>query len=206
MKQQRTNTIPINKTREKKLQKNMFAIIAGLAIINLLVYYFEPLIIGHNTGYIIYFFGIPVILGIVFLGYYRRIFLLKKYSELITVGEKILGGGFFLLQGIFFSYLSFGLLGEVAWIACNKMAAASNPTTTIRCKVSAFSHEKSGRYRSSHLNFTFQGRQEHFNISYQLYNEYKNDNPKNYEVEIEGQKGMWNYFVVNNWSFANTGN
>jgi hypothetical protein len=196
MKQKKIATKKINTTREKKFQKNLYLLIGVLVFINLLAfYYFEPRIIGYDIKHALYFFWIPVILGIAVFAYYRRAFLSGKYFYLNTIPLKLFGVVFYLLQGLFFSYLTFGFVANMAWVYINKKIAADNPTEIVYCKVDRFVGSKNASIYFKYLN-----RHESFSITHQLYGEYKNENPKGYKLEIEGQKGLWNYFVVKDWS------
>lgn len=198
MKPKNFTTKKINATAEKKFQKNSYLIIVVIVLINLLgSYYFEPKIIGPSLQHPLYFFWIPVLVGIGVFAYFRRAFLAGKYRYLNTIPLKLFGVVFYLLQGLFFSYLTFGFLANMTWVYLNKKAAADNPTEVIYCKIDKFVGHKNSRIYFKYLNSY-----ESFSITPRLYDEYKNENPKLYQLEIEGQKGLWNYFVVKHWSIT----
>lgn len=196
MKQKKVAAKKTNVTAEKKFQKNIYLILIILVLTNLLVsYYFEPIIIGYDIKHSLYFFWIPVISGIAVFAYFRKAFLSSKYFYLNTIPLKLFGVVFYLLQGLLFSYLTFGFLANMAWVYLNKKSAADNPVEIIYCKIDKFTGSKNPGIYFKYLN-----RHESFSITHQLYSDYKNENPKHYELEIEGQKGLWDYFIVKDWS------
>lgn len=102
---------------------------------------------------------------------------------------------FYFLQGILFSYLSFGQIAGVIWNYINKKEAEKNPTEIVICKVTGFYTKK-----NPDISFTFKNQTEVFNISTEMNRKNYNRNPKDYELEITVQKGIWNYYIVKHWS------
>jgi len=196
--------VQLNTARNKKLDKKTYIIVTGLVIINLVCNFFEPEIIGHNNKYILYFFAVPVTAGILFLAYFFRKRLFHEYKECRFLSDKILVPCFFLLMGLFFSYLTFGLAGDLTWVYLNKTAAKKNQTEVVTCRINKFANN-SYRRGGAKMYFTFQNRSESFNISNTMFKEYKGSAPKNYQLKIEGRKGIWNYFIVDSYELEEIG-
>ncbi|MGG9964023.1 hypothetical protein [Ferruginibacter sp. SUN106] len=194
-----TKKFHYNITMSKKADQKTWFMISGLVVINLLCYYFfEPKIIGHNIKYVLYFLGLPLAAGILFLAYIFRSYLLKEYKECRLLSDKILVPCFFLLMGLFFSYLTFGLAGDLTWVYLNKKAAEKNQTQTITCNVNKFT-DNGYKRGGAKIFFTFQNRSENFTINNSMYKEYKDVIAKNYQLKITGRKGIWNYFIVDSY-------
>ena len=165
-------------------------------IINLV--FIESKTIGHNKRYDIYIFWLPIFIGLIFLGIYRREFLIRKYLSFKEVHLKIYVIGFYLLQGILVSYLSFGQITSVIWNYINKNVAEKNPTEIFICKVTGFYTKK-----NPDISFKFKNRTEVFGVNNETNRENYNRNPKDYELEITVQKGIWNYYIVKHWKLKN---
>jgi len=189
-------------TREKKLEKVHYKIVIGLMIVFILYYKFiHPKTIGYNFHYTLYIVVLPIIIGILALGYYRRGFLLDKINISKRAFFKIFAGGFYLLQGILFSILSFGLVAIASWDYINKSTADRNPSEIIKCKITKF---YSGGARSGPaIEFKYQNRNEKLSINYKTLKKYKDSSPEKYELQISIKRGLWNYCIVNDWTIKN---
>ncbi|ENA1795755.1 hypothetical protein ABF176_002608, partial [Flavobacterium psychrophilum] len=104
--------------------------------------FIESETIGHDEKYEIYIFWLPMIVGIFFFGIYRKDFLIRKYLSFKETYAKIYVIGFYFIQGILVSYLSFGQIASVIWNYINKFEAEKNPTEIITCKVTGFYTKK----------------------------------------------------------------
>lgn len=187
------------KNKEKKLQQIHYTLLI-MAMISFVVYYmfFRNTTIGHDVRYTIYVFLIPLIIGILFFGIYRREFLIKTYLSFKETYAKIYVIVFYLLQGIIVSYLSFGQIAWITWSYINKKEAEKNKTEMISCDVTGFYTKK-----NPDISFKFKNQTEVFNVTSEMYRENYNRNPKDYKVEITAQKGIWNYYVVKHWELKN---
>ena len=72
--------------------------------------------------------------------------------------------------------------------------AERNPAEVVICKVTSFYTN-----RNPHISFDFKSQTETFDVSSEMNKEIYNRDPKNYELEITIQKGIWNYFIVKHW-------
>ena len=106
--------------------------------------------------------------------------------------------GFYLLQGILVSYLSFGQIASVIWNYINKIEAEKNPTEIINCKVTGFYTRK-----NPSISFDFRNQTESFNVSSETNRKNYERNPKDYKIEMIVRKGIWNYYIVEHSELKN---
>jgi hypothetical protein len=156
--------------------------------------FFESKTIGGDCRYLIYIFLLPIIIGMLFFGIYRKEFLIRKFLSFKEIHFKIYVIGFYFLQGVLISYLSFGQVTSVIWNYINVNEAERNPAEVVICKVTSFYTN-----RNPHISFDFKSQTETFDVSSEMNKEIYNRDPKNYELEITIQKGIWNYFIVKHW-------
>ena len=187
----------INKEKKKE-QIHYTLLIFALIFCVINLSFIESETIGHDERYEIYVFWLPIIIGVVFFGIYRREFLIRKYLSYKEIYFKIYVIGFYLLQGILVSYLSFGQIASVMWNYINKNEAEKNPTEIVFCKVTGFYTKK-----NPDVSFIFKNQTEVFNVNSETNRENYNRNPKDYELEITVQKGIWNYYIVKHWKLKN---
>ncbi|WP_124019547.1 hypothetical protein [Flavobacterium sp. HTF] len=160
--------------------------------------FFEDVTLGHDRRYVMYIFCLPLIIGLVFFGIYRREFLIKTYLSFKETYAKIYVVGFYLLQGIVVSYLSFGQLANVMWSYLNKKEAEKNKIEIVSCNVGGFYTKK-----NPHVFFKFKNRTEVLKVNSETNRKNYNRNPKDYQLEITMQKGIWNYYIVKHWELKN---
>lgn len=185
--------------KEKRFEKGLYRLVIGLAVFGVVYYYFiEPKTIGDDIRYSIYIFWLPTIAGLVLLAIYRRQFLIQKFRTnkgFILWTIMIL---FYLLEGFIFSYLSFGQAAKVSWDILNYSVTKQNQTEVLRCDVTRF---WTGR-KSNSIDFTFNGKHEEIKVQYKTIKKYLDENPDDYEVILEAQKGIWGYYTLNSWKLA----
>jgi hypothetical protein len=181
---------------EKKLEKKHYGIIIGLIIFTVVYHYFiEPKTIGEDIRYSIYIFWIPTIIGMLTLGIYRRQFLLNRFATNKGFVLWSFMTFLYLLQGFLFSFISFGQIAKMSWDYANFKKAKQNVSETLHCEVIEVWTTK----QSNYLSFTFDNRRETFNVSNQFIKDYQVKKNKNYKLEINARKGIWNYYLVDNW-------
>lgn len=156
--------------------------------------FFESITIGHDVRYNIYIFFIPLLIGILFFGIYRKDFLLRTYLSFDETYAKLYVIGFYLLQGVIISYLSFGQIAAVMWNYINIKESERNKTELINCNVTGFYTRK-----NPDISFEFRSLTEVFSVSSEMNRQNYNRNPKDYELEITVRKGIWNYYIVKHW-------
>lgn len=185
------------KQQEKRFQKRSFTrivILVLIAIIYRLV--FQPKTIGESKMYDIYVFWIPVIIGVFVLAFYRRAFLMysfKKNKGLILWGFMTI---FYLLQGVFLSYLSFGQLALITWNILNKNVAEKSPKEIVTCDIRGYSYSR----MFYNIHFTFEGKKLSLGASSSEIDPLRGQNYKNFKIAIEVQKGIWDHYLVKDYS------
>ncbi|KQB42344.1 hypothetical protein [Flavobacterium aquidurense] len=183
------------KNKEKKINQRHYILLIMAMIFAIINHtFFESATIGHNIRYNIYVFFLPISIGILFFGIYRKDFLIRTYLSFTKTYEKIYVILFYLLQGIIVSYLSFEQIASVTWNYINTREAEKNLVEIINCKVEGFYTRK-----NPDISFKFQNRTEVFSVSQEMNRQNYNRNPKDYSLEITIQKGIWNYYVVKHW-------
>lgn len=186
------------KTKEKKREQlhfNLLIFSLVFCILNLM--FIESKTIGGDNRYEIYVFLVPTVIGTLFFGIYRKDYILNKYSSFKETYAKTVVIGFYLLQGILVSYLSFGQIASVLWNCFNKIEAKKNPTEIIICKVTDFDTRKNPT-----VCFKFKNKTEVFRVNSEVNKANYDRNPKDYQLEIAVKKGIWNYYIVEHWKLS----
>lgn len=182
---------------EKRLDKKHYRILIGLAIFAWAYYYFfEPKTIGHDIRYNIFIFWIPTIIGTITIGIYRRQFLANKFATNKSFALRLFMIAFYLIQGFIFSYLSFGQVAKISSDIVNRQTANGNPNESLVCNVTRFWSKR----KSYKIEFKFNDKYERLQVSYQTIKNYIEENPKDYAITIQAQKGLWNHYFVNDWT------
>jgi hypothetical protein len=179
-------------------------VVYAVPAIAILIYmrHLEEVTIGHNYHRTLFIFLLPTLIGVVLLGYYRKLFVKNKILATKGVFAKIFVMLFYLLQGFLGSYLSLGIGTGLTWHYFNRKKAEQAVNEIFYCKITGFNR---GTVRSgSNIWFLFQGHNENIKVDYQLIKKYLDASPKNYELEITAQRGIWNYYVLNDWTIITT--
>jgi len=160
-------------------------------------YLIEPQTIGHDTRYNMYIFWLPTIIGVLALAIYRRRFLTNQFS--INKGAVLWTAMIllYLVEGFMVSYLSFGQVSKISWDILNERVCRENKTETFTFDVTEFN-----RWRSPSVNFRFNGKLERIYLPYSAIKEYKDEDPKDYELTLEVNKGIWNFYKLKSWELT----
>jgi hypothetical protein len=190
-------------TKSKKRTSNLnYLILVGLVVLSV-VYrsYFQIETIGSDYRYFLIIFLIPTVLGILILGIIKKEFLktiLKDSKGLFSKGFLIF---LYIGQGFLFSYLSVGLLANVIWDNLNKKTADLNPIEFIDCKIEKIN---SGTSKTSpNVNFLFHDKSESISIDHKTYGKYYDSKLTDLTLQISVRKGIWNYYVLDEWEIIN---
>lgn len=154
-------------------------------------FFFKPITIGNDQRYNIYIFWLPTILGIIILGIYRRKFLKNRFNKKKNFNTNIIDFFYFLIQGVFFSYLSFGQISNITWEILNYNEAKKNQKENIECEIERFWIKKRPT-----IDFKFNGKIERLRVKYSDIKQYSENNVENYKIKISARKGIWNYYLV----------
>ena len=189
--------------RKKKKEELQYRIFLGFVFSNIVYFYFiENKLFGSDIKYYIFFFGIPVILGFVFSSVYnifgvswKEMFLeIKKRNNFFRGMYDIF---LFFLGNIVFSYITFGLLANLAWNFINIYEANKNQIETYYLPVKEF-HRTKGK-GSDIIYFRFKDNLESIQVDYQTINPYLDQQPKDYKIVLEVRKCIWNHYALESW-------
>lgn len=185
--------------KENKLKKKYYLIIIVFAVLGIFNHYFiEPEIIGKDYKYWTYVILLPTILGVFILGIYRKQFLINKFSINKGFVLRIFIVFFYLIQGIFFSFLSFGQVANISWNYYNNEITKQNPKEIINCQIIKFWKSK----RRTKIFFKFNDKTEKILINRSTIREFENKNVNKYYLKIYVTKGLWNCYKVNDWDIV----
>ena len=180
---------------EKMLEEKHYRIIIGLMIFGIVYYFFlKPITIGNDVRYSICIFWLPTIFGMLVLGIYRKNFLIKRFATKKIISSYIFDIFYFLLQGIIFSYLSFGQLASITWEILNYKEAKQNPQEIIECDIERFWLKKNPT-----IDFKLDNKFERFKVKYSEIKQYSEENPMDYKINIKVHKGIWNHYLVEDY-------
>ncbi len=157
----------------------------------------EPKTLGSDIKFDIFIFWIPLLSGALFLGIYKRGFIINKLISGRDIETRIYSGTLLLVQGLAISYISFGQAALVSWNFVNSYEAEQNPKTTIKCNVVSFSKNKKSRYNS--IKFILNNKEESVLAGKGVVERNINKNPDDYAIEVKVQKGIWGYYILDDW-------
>jgi len=185
-----------SRASEKKLGRKHYVWIIALLVIDLVYHtFFDPPILGHDYRYTGYVVVLPLLFGMGILAYYRREFLGIEWTTSKSPLLKAILTLYYLFQGVFLSFISFVFLAHVVWSETNKAVAAKGPTVDILCKA-----DKIATGRNPGVYFQFAGHTEKLSCAYAVVAPFKAAKASDCEVAITAQKGIWNYYLVKDWT------
>lgn len=157
-------------------------------------YFFEPITLGYDYKYTVFIIVLPILIGLLFIGIYRRKLIVNKYTKTKNMLLCKVMSLYYLLQGVVFSYVCFGQLAKISWDIIQNKVASQSKEQVIYCQITSFWHGK----RPS-VNFTFYDRSESIKVQYSSIKAFENLNHENYVIKIKATKGLWNYYNVVDW-------
>jgi hypothetical protein len=143
----------------------------------------------------------PTVIGILILGIIKKEYV--KYRLIEAKG--LLSKGFliflFTVQGFLFSYLSFGLIANVIWDNLNKKSADFSSSEIIYCKIEKIN---SGTSKTSpNIYFLLKDNSESISIDHETYGKYYDSKLTDIKLQISVRKGIWNYYILDEWKIIN---
>jgi len=181
--------------KSKKKEKFEYHFLIVLMIIwNLHYKFLDQKTIGGNANYAIFIFWVPLSVGLVLYGYFKRAHILKVIKAKDGFSGKLAAFGFLLLKGLFFSYLSLGTLTNGIWNQMNKHEAEENTTDYITCEIESFLFNSNYK-----IWFYFHGDLESIPVDYQSIAEFKGYNPEDYQLILKVKEGLWEHYLVKDW-------
>ncbi len=187
--------------KKDNLHYNAFVFFAIIAVLKYLL--FDEKLIGSDIRYDIFIFWLPIILGLIILGVYQRKYLIYVFKDNDTIINKIKYFGFVLLIGSMFSYLSFHTTTDFVFQIINKNEIEKTESKIVDFEIDSFNEKKGGKTQlitgGNRIWYEYEGNKESFKVEKEIIELLKKD-LKNYLIEIELKKGIWNHFIIVDWN------
>lgn len=199
MKIHKPKTSGINKTRQKKRAKIEGKIFFNIIVIGLVYYiFFESKSIGGDYRYDLFVFWMPTLIGF-FLSI--KYFSFSEYwSSLIPDIKKEKRFILKIFYPIFLTVITFTYCVILYWMPCNviwdcinKYVANKNRTEVFIVPVTQFKEVSKSPDR---IDFYMNNKFESIPVASEVIKPYLGKNPKNYKIKIKVKKGIWNYYVL----------
>ena len=182
--------------QSKKVDKKLYYILVIVAIVGYVYTYFiSPKTIGLDYRYTLVVNLMPILIGVIILAYLRRSFLISNFLESKKIGIRIFMVCWFTVQGILFSFFSFGLVAKMIWDYTNFLTTKNKVTFTIDCPVDRFWCGKKCK-----IEFYYKKNYEYIEVSKSTLNFINDIKEEDYYLKLKGKSGCWNCFIVEEWS------
>jgi hypothetical protein len=200
MKKNKFETKTAFKKRVKKRAKIEEKIFIGILVLGVIYYlFFEDLSFGEDYRYTLYVFWLPTILGFVFsvkysfiAEYWRSLLIdLKKEKYFLM---KIFYPLFLVAMTFMYSVIMFWMPSNIIWDSINKIESITNEVEVYNLPVEKFYKGRGRSYRDK-ICFRFKNQSESIQVSSEFIKPYLDKNPKNYRIKLKVRKGIWNYYV-----------
>ncbi|MFM7021672.1 MAG: hypothetical protein ACKOXB_01735 [Flavobacteriales bacterium] len=188
--------------KEKKRDTIMYYIFIVLGIAFVLYGYgFKPEIIGHDWRYSIFIFILPVLIGMFLLLFIRKEFLRVKIGAKKTIKGKFFLSIWYIIQGFLASLFSMYFIFQFSFDYLNQRKSQVSVPEYFKCKVEKFvlKHRDGIDLQSASVQFRFQDNAESFRSSRSVIEKLDYEHSENYILELKVSKGLWNYYMVNEW-------
>ncbi|MCD8450437.1 hypothetical protein LNI98_12130 [Tenacibaculum dicentrarchi] len=186
--------------KKDNLHYNVFVFFAIVAFIKYIL--FNEKLIGSDIRYNIFILWIPIILGLIILAIYQRKYLIYVLRDNDTLINKLMYFGFVLLIGTMFSFLSFHTIADFTFQIINKNEIEKTESKLINLEIDSFYEKKGGKTQlltgGNKIWYEYEGNLENFKVNKGIIQLLKKD-LKNYLIEIELKKGIWNHFIIIDW-------
>ena len=110
--------------------KKLYPLAIAAMVLSLLQFMFSLNLVVSDRGYDLAVTWSPLFIGVLVLAVFRRKYLLARSSEIQGVAWKLIFWTFMLLQGILFSFMSFGLVARATADALNRVELQNGTTMT----------------------------------------------------------------------------
>ena len=181
------------KNKEKKLEKKHYAILIVLMLTFVFLNIFDnTIVIGEDFRFSILTIILPLTVGTIVLIFYRKEFLVIKFSNeknKLVKGFMIV---FYLTEALLVSFLALAYPSQFILTQINKKISSNSSPEIIVCKVANFFEDR----RGSSINFKYNNNLERIKVSHKEMKIYINKNPDNFILELTVKKGIWNTYVV----------
>ena len=195
-----SSKVRVGKTKRDRRDKQFtILLVASLLLFVFHFLFLEDKVLGHDIRYKVFVFGIPMTIGFIALAIFRWDFLRNVYKLPISIKNIIVSTIFLSFAGIVFSYIIFGNLASMAFVYCNRREAEKHMPQVIHCQVSSFNYTRRRGVHST-IGFIFKKDYELVAADDNYVKSYLNENPSDYELEIVTRKGIWDYYLVEDWT------
>lgn len=184
------------KNKEKRLEKKHYSILIGLILVFIFLYNINnTLVIGKDFRFPLFTCFLPLIIGIIILFFYRKDFLITRFSVEKNNWVKSFMVLFYFTEALLVSFLALAYPSQFILTQINRKISSNNPTEIIQCDVAKFFD----RRRSTTIDFIYENNWEHIKISHAEIKPYINEEPKKYFLELSVKKGILDTYIVQEW-------
>jgi hypothetical protein len=155
--------------------------------------------IGHDFRHTLFIIILPVLVGLMSLAIYRRPFLQNLFSAATRLRHKLILVVFYLFQGLFVSYFTFGLVANMAWKYFNERAASQNPSELFVCKVNEIKKAAGQKGKPYYIDFELNNRNERLYVVRDFIKELDKETPSSYLLHLNVKEGLWHYYVLTDY-------
>jgi hypothetical protein len=184
------------KKRDWRNEKIFGAVCVALGLLFLAYQQHKPPVIGHSLLYVIFIQVLPSLIGGLALTAY---FTKGGINETVALWKKTLGFGVVFLCASLFSFAALGLPADAGFNYLNYKVAKKQPVTIVTLPVAKF-HEGHGRRATYKIYFDFEGNTESLSTSHESIKYYIAHKDKKNYIRINIRKGIWNYYLVEDWA------
>jgi hypothetical protein len=171
-------------------------------LLTVIYYYFiAPKTIGNDNRYMIFIIIVPTLVGMLTLGLYRNQFLKNRISINKGFAIRTFVVSFYLIQGLIFSYITFGLIAKIGWDYYNYIETRKNHEETLTCPII-----KIWTGKRPSIYFSFNNSTENIKVQYSKIKMYEGIDVNKLCLKIKATKGVWNYYSLNNWKIQDQTN
>ncbi len=142
--------------------RKLYPLAITAMVLSLLQFMFSLPLVGRAFQYDLCVTWLPLVIGVAILAVFRWKYLLLRLSGIQGFAWKLIFWAFMLLQGILFSYMSFGLTARAIADALNRMELQDGPTTNEQYPIKE-AYMRGGR---SHVDYIRDGNRERVKTGY----------------------------------------
>ncbi len=146
------------KSQQRWADKKLYPWIIASLVVSVVQHWSSLDLIGEGAQYQLWVTWVPLLTGVMVLGILRWDYLTLRAADMEGFGWKLILWGFMLIQGLMFSYTSFGLLARTTADLLNRSATRDEAIRIERYPVrEAYMRRRS---RDARLRFNRDGRSE----------------------------------------------
>lgn len=193
---------PTNNSKENKRAKILYwSFIIASALFVIHYKFIESNYIGSDYRYNLFVFWMPTLIGFFITIKYDVLqidwkYFYSKLKEEKKFHIKIFVFVFMHIALFLFSAIMFWMPCNIIWDVLNKRESKKNKLEVFFIPVEKFSRSSKS---SDRIYFYFENEIESIPVNYNDIKPYLDKNPRNYKVEIDVRKGIWNHYVLESY-------